>query len=99
MNKEVIHFIKLLYEDKTLSMDSINKAFEYLEKEKNLSKYESICDFEEDLTSNIIDFKTEILDCLMILLAQLKDIGDVKKVYDRLKTIQAILAAFIIYNV
>ena len=94
MNKDVVHFIKLLYEEKQLSMDSIDKAFEYLVNEKNLSKYEEKCDFENDLLSNIIDFKTEILDYLMILLAQLKDIEEVRTVYRRLNTIQAILATF-----
>ena len=94
MNKEVIHFIKMLYEEKDLSMNSISRAFEIFVDEKKLTNYESICDFENDLSRNIIDFKTEILDCLLILLAQLKDIGEVRTVYRRLNTIQAILAKF-----
>lgn len=94
MNKDVICFMKFLYNDKQLSMDSLEKAFNSLVNEKGLTKYELICDFEEDLQNNIIDFKTEILDCLLILLAQLKDIEEVRTVYRRLNTIQAILAKF-----
>ena len=94
MNKKVIDFIKFLYNDKQLSMNSIEKAFDYLVIEKKLSKYESICDFENNLSHDIIDFKTEILDALLLLLAQLKDIEEVRNVYNRLITIQAMLATF-----
>lgn len=94
MNKKVIEFIKFLYDDKQLSMNSIDKAFDFLVIEKHLTKYESICDFENNLSKDIIEFKTEFFDCLMILLSQLKDIEEVRNVYYKLNTIQAMLATF-----
>lgn len=90
MNKELIDFINYLYNDY-----SIDKAFEKLENDLHLKKYESICDFEEELTSNLKDFKSEILDYLLILLAQLKDIQQIKEVYEKLNTIQSLIKTYL----
>lgn len=91
MNKEVIGFIKYLYNEDNISIDSIYKTFEKLEKDLHLTKYELICDFENDLTNKLRDFKTEILDQMLILLSQLEDIQQIKEVYSKLSTIQSML--------
>lgn len=95
MNKKLIYFIKCLYYDDNLTDESIDHAFEKLKKDLHLTKYESICDFENNLIEELKNFKSEILDYLLILLAQLKDIEEVKEVYDKMNTIQSIIQKFL----
>ena len=92
MDKAIIDVIKYLYNEKNLSYQSLDQCKESLEKKYKITDEREIYNFEIDLASTMQDFKSEVLDNLLILLSQLTDIEDVKKLYEKLQDVQAILA-------
>lgn len=76
--------IKYLYEN-DLRHGSLEKCKQYLEKKYNTEI--------EDFDSMLLDFKTEILDYLLIMLCNyFSKIEEVKKVIDKLEDIQALIS-------
>lgn len=85
MDSIIIDTIKHLYNEKQLTIDSLEKCKQWLE-----NKY-GITD-QIELAPALYNFKTEILDYLLINLSQLTDIEEIKAVYQRLEDIQELLA-------
>ena len=92
MDKLIIDTIKHLFNESNLTKDSFAQCMEMLEKKYKITDEKTVYKFETELATALYDFKTEILDNLLILLAQLTDIEDVKKLYEKLENIQAMLA-------
>lgn len=79
MDEKIIAIIKTLYNN-----DNLEESFQWLESVIAIDK--------DDLSSSLYDFKSEILDYLLILLSKISDIQDINKVYSKLQDIQAILS-------
>lgn len=90
MNNIIVDIIKSLYNETSLSKDSFDQCIDKLEKTQGI-KNKDLYNFETQLITQIYDFKTEILDPLLISLSQLTDIEDIEKVYQKLEDIQAVL--------
>lgn len=90
MNEILLDFIKYLYNESNITRESFSKCVVKLEESQAIEDKE-IYNFESQLVSELYDFKTEILDSLLINLSQFTDIEDIDKVYQKLETIQAIL--------